>query len=296
MMKKKTKGRAWIWLLLLVALAGLGYYLYTQKTAVPEKGAVAQRPLRTPEKALTGKMPHLEQTKEPPQATVQEEPAAPLKEDECVRIEKDMAAFFLYLDSRAYFQRLDPEKDSRKRLGRIIGRMAARTPLPAGESLDQKGLLRNLYHFFRVLGRKDIQLIREILENEQDTMEINLEMCYRWITLAERCPDPDGLRPPMEAVYRYAGFFLNTTGGRAYLFRRAAGTRLMVTYYSILLMHDADRRGQNRWGIDVFPFLGPIKKEIAYFPDFRFREEYLDRLNRIEEYYLDKRSRSGTKR
>ena len=120
-------------------------------------------------------------------------------------------------------------------------------------------------------------------------MEDNLDMFYRWLTLGDRCPDPEKLRPSGAVAYRYAGFFLNSTGGRAYLFRRSAGLRLLVTYYCLLIVHKADREGRNNYGIDTFAFVAPLKEEIGHNPDLQYQREYLEQLKWVESYYLQKR-------
>ena len=93
----------------------------------------------------------------------------------------------------------------------------------------------------------------------------------------------------MTTLYQYAGFFINTTGGRAYLFRRPSGLRLLVSYYCLLIIHEADKRGMNRCGIDIFPLVEPLKNEIRYYPDFQFQEEYIGQIGKIEEFYRKKR-------
>jgi hypothetical protein len=89
--------------------------------------------------------------------------------------------------------------------------------------------------------------------------------------------------------YQYAGFFLNTIGGRAYLFRRSLGLRLLISYYCILIIHEADKEGRNTYGIDVLPTILAVKNEIGNYPGFRYRDEYVRRLNTLESYYLAKR-------
>ena len=167
--------------------------------------------------------------------------------------------------------------------------MAAKPPIPAGESADSTVLNSNIYHLFRVLDRKDIRLIREVIANESETLEMNVELFYRWLTLGERCPDPEGIRPSQEALYHYAGFFLNTIGGRSYLFRRPLRLRLLGTYYSLLIVHEADKEGRNLYGIDPFPHIAPLAKEIALYPSFRFQGTYLEKLEELEKYYLQRR-------
>jgi hypothetical protein len=107
--------------------------------------------------------------------------------------------------------------------------------------------------------------------------------------LGDRCPDPEEVRPSLDVLYYYAGFFLNTIGGRAYLFRRALGVRLLCSYYSLLIVHEADKQGKNSYGIDIFPFIAPLGKEILLYPNFHFTNDYILKLNELEKYYIQRR-------
>jgi hypothetical protein len=211
-------------------------------------------------------------------------------EDPCALIEKKVAEFFLYLDSQKYVQQMDLETDTHTRFKEILKRLSAKTPMPAGGGIDPEIIIRNICHFFRVLNSKDLRLIRETIRNEQDSLEIELEMFYKWLMQGDSCYDPEGQRPSLEVLYKYAGFFINSTGGRAYLFRRPSTVRLLVTYYCVLIIHEADKAGKNKYGIDVSPTLAYLTQEISRYPDFKFHQYYIDRLNLIESYYVLKRS------
>ena len=78
--------------------------------------------------------------------------------------------------------------------------------------------------------------------------------------LGKLYPDPGQVRLPFDVMYRYAGFFLNTTGGRAYLFRRSVKLRLLLTYYSVLVVYQADRLGKNSYGAEYIPVYCTLKK------------------------------------
>lgn len=294
-MVKTTKGKmghGWRWLLLVIILAGLGYYLYSEIVSKPAKDSVIERPAPINKIPLPPEQNRVTDEEGSVQVRpIQEEPVVKTatKEDYCTRIEKNVAEFFRYLDEKEYVGRLKPKSDTYTRFKKILLRAAARPPLPAGEGSDPKIIIGNLYHFFRILDRKDLSLIRAVLKNEWDTMEISLEMFYRWLNLGDRCPDPENIRPSMTVLYQYAGFFVNTTGGRAYLFRRPSGLRLLVSYYCVLIIHEADKKGRNNCGIDIFPLIKPLKNEIGYYPHFQFHEEYIGRLGEIEEYYRKKR-------
>ena len=289
---KSKRGHGWWWLLLVIILAGLGYYLYSETGRQPAKDSVMKMPAPVRKKPFPPEQQRV--TGEEEATLVRPTPDEPIvkpvpQEDYCARIEKNVAEFFRYLDEKDYVSRLNPKTAVYTRFKNILRRAAARPPFPAGEGADPKMIIRNLYHFFRILDRKDLSLIRDVLKNEQDTMEISLEMFYRWLTLGDRCPDPENIRPSMTVLYQYAGFFINTTGGRAYLFRRPSGLRLLVSYYCLLIVHEADKKGRNSCGIDIFPLIEPLKNEIRYYPDFQFQEEYIEQLIRIKDYYLKKR-------
>ena len=161
--------------------------------------------------------------------------------------------------------------------------------MPAGEGNHSDHMMRNITYLFHVMEKADILLIKEILKQEQDTLEIDLKMFFKWLTLGERCPDPHQLRPSSQVLYRYAGFFLNTIGGRAYLFRRTPGLRLLVSYYCLLVLHDSDKTGENSYGLDIFPYIEPLRNEMANYPDFQFQDQYIEKLRAIEIYYLQQR-------
>lgn len=249
----------------------------------PEKPA-EQQPAQPPWQ-LPWQRPEEQPKQQPEQTLLKPE----TEEDYCTVIEREMAEFFDYLDHKDYVRELDPDRDSYARFKDMLERCSDRPPVPAGERMDPKILISNLYHFFRVLGREDLKLIRRVLVKERDSMEYILAMLYKWMTLDDRCPDPEGVRPSPSVRYQYAGFFLNTTGGRAYLYRRAQGLRLLAGFYSLLIVHHADKNGENRYGLDVLPYIAPLKEEIGRFSEFDFQREYLEELNRIEAFYSKRR-------
>jgi hypothetical protein len=207
----------------------------------------------------------------------------------CSQVEESVADFFAYLDKKGYGKSRSSDLDACGRFKRILKRLEALPPVPAGEGSDPRVIIRNLYHFFRVLNRDDLGLIKEVTAGEFDTLDANLELFYRWLTLGDRCPDPEGLRPSLRVMYRYAGFFLNTTGGRAYLFRRSPVLRILVEYYSVLIVYWADRAGLNEYGVDPVPTIRPLEQEILRYPELRLQQDYLDTLGRLERYYAARR-------
>jgi len=207
----------------------------------------------------------------------------------CNLIDQQVSDFFYALDRKAYFQRFKLEKDAYSYFAQIITKLSTHPPQPAGEGIQPTMLLANIYFFSRALEGKDLRVIKAVIENEGDTMEFNLETFYRWLMLGKDCTNSVKVRPTFDVSYRYAGFFLNTTGGRSYLFRRPLRLRILISYYCVLIVYQADRLGKNSYGLDIVPYLQPLKDEMAHHPEFEFQEQYISALTRVENYYLQKR-------
>jgi hypothetical protein len=291
--ERGRRGRAWWWIsILLIAIAAVlaWYFLAMEKG---RKGGETQTAVnRVPSgenKPAPAKAAEAPAAKVPvvSQEIVQQKPES--EEDHCKRVEKDVRDFFDYLNTRDYVRHIEEGTDSYEHFKKILERLSAKLPIPAGEGVNSFLINENVFYLFRVLERKDLRLIKEIIVNESDTLEMNLDLFYRWISLGDRCPDPEGVRPSQTVLYHYAGFFLNTIGGRAYLFRRPLKLRLLGTYYSLLIIHEADKEGRNLYGIDPFPYIAPLVKEIQLYPDLRFRETYLANLESLEKYYSKRR-------
>ena len=96
--------------------------------------------------------------------------------------------------------------------------------------------------------------------------------------MAEECPS-------LETLYEYAGFFLNTLAGRSYLMRRNSRQRLLITYYSILILDKANEETVNRYGIDILPHLDFLASEINSQKDLVHKKHYLAKLGSLKEKY-----------
>jgi len=299
-MRQKRKSRAWLWILLVVVLAGvIGYFIISKNSTGPEEPLITEKlasvetevPSEEP-KHTSAEVERVEVEREVTSTGLTEEAPAQKsapKEDFCAELEKNITEFFRYLDQKEYVRDPGSKIDTYTRFKKILNRLAARPPVPAGEGTDPTIIIKNVYHFYRVLDRKDLRLIRHIVTKEKETLEFNLEMFYRWVGLGNRCPDPEGVRPSTEMLYKYAGFFINTTGGRACLFRRSSDIRLLVSYYCLLIINKADKKGGNSYGIDVLPYIEPIREEILLHPHFHFQSEYINKLDSLKRYYQSRR-------
>jgi len=288
--KGRRKRHPWRWIFIIIVVSAVvlaGYYFIkkthdTENIIISQKATlkVKQTPLVKKEISLKKEDISTEKIKESKPQDV---------EDSCSQIENDVREFFRYLDKKNYIRQIEKDPDTYKRFKNIITRLSARPPVPAGEGMDDNLLSMNIFYFFRRLDVIDLRLILEIVRNEADMLEINLDLFYKWLTLGDRCPNREMIRPSPEVLYRYAGFFINTIGGRAYLFRRPTGIRLLVSYYSLLILHKADKGSENSYGIDTFPEVVRLAGEISTYPGFHFQNEYIYNLNNIQNYYLKKK-------
>jgi hypothetical protein len=210
-------------------------------------------------------------------------------ENECQKMEKDLQEFFTYLDTKDYIKELKIEEGTFNHFIKIIRALSLNPPIPAGEGLNYDMIISNIYHFYRALELKDLELIKLILKNEADTMEINLALFYKWLMSNDKCGQKEGIPPTLNTLYRYAGFLINSIGGRSYLFRRETRLRLLLYYYSLLIIHEADKKKMNNFGVDITPFLEPLAEEIENYKFLYFRKEYAGRLINLKDYYVNKR-------
>jgi hypothetical protein len=290
-MKKKDKGRLWLWIsMVLIAILAIlaGYFWGLEKSRQESERTAIERPKK--EGPPPQPQPKTKESKEGPTFSGEITQGKSFDSKEfCPRIEAEVQDFFKYLDKQSYVQHLEERPDTYGDFKRLLKKLSSHLPTPGGEGVDSTVMEKNIYHLFRILSRSDIRLIKDIIANEADTLELNLEMFYRYLTLENRCPDPEGIRPSFDVLYHYAGFFLDTIGGRAYLSRRPMELRILLTYYSLLIIHEADKRGKNTYGVDIFPHIAPLVEEIKLYPDFKLKKEYLQKLNQMESYYLKRR-------
>ncbi len=292
-MKKKNREPLLPWLFVLICLAAAGlvvYFVLSERGQEEKRVEDAVEPDSQTTSDQKGSAP-LSDEKEtvPPVAeeAVEKEPAG--AEDRCSEIKDRIQDFLSYLNKKAYVQDLEPDKDIYEHFEALMVKLSSHPPIPAGERLDSLTMTKNVYHFYRILDEDEIRLIKQILKNEVEDLEINLETFFQWLMLADPCPNLDQARPSLGVLYQYAGFFLNTIGGRAYLSRRAAPVRLLTSYYSLLIIHEADKKGKNTYGIDIFPEIIRLAREISVYPDFELQNTYIQQLTELQDYYLERR-------
>ena len=212
--------------------------------------------------------------------------------DACLQTADKILLFFEHLDRQEYIRSYTLKGNSLDHLNGIINKLLANPPVVVRETDDLFAILNNMAHFFRVLGPKDILLIKDVLLHERELIEPTMALFYKWSEIEPGCAETSlKIKLPLEGLYEYAGYFINTLGGQSYLFRRALYLRLLIRYYSILIIDRANNVDANRYGIDIRYTLDALVSEIEANDALENRQEYLEKLIRLQESYQAKYSR-----
>lgn len=289
------------WLILLALIVGFSAgYLGGSITRRPlNEGAVIRKIApETPGEPLSGSTSS-EATKIKPAEGVQEgRPSSPssqnpyeglTREQYCSRVQAEISDFFSYVGNQPYYKHLAGDKKAQELFKETIRRLASRLPIPGGEGVDTSIIINNIYYIFRSMNRNVIRLIKEFISSEGESLELDMALFYRWIMLGDECGEGADIRPSFQELYHFAGFFLNTIGGRAYLLRRPAAVGALTGYYCLLILHEANLTGRNNYGIDILPYIATIKEEIASARNLVQSEDYLIELSSMENYYQQRR-------
>jgi deoxycytidine triphosphate deaminase len=173
----------------------------------------------------------------------------------CDELQRQVTAFFSYLDRQDYILSHELEGGTWSLFLEILNELSANPPLVTGEMKDFSSLIRNVAHFYRVLGRERVELITEVIQHESEIIESVMETFFAWLTSGERCQYQIQGLPSLEVLYEYSGFFLNTLAGRSYLLRRNSKIRILTSYYSVLILDKANEETLNPYGIDIRPHI-----------------------------------------
>ncbi len=205
---------------------------------------------------------------------------------DCLEKAANIDAFFERLDNRDYIQAFALGEKSSTYFPLLIQRLADNPPIVTGETNDLFTILQNTAHFFRIIGKKNILVLKGILDREKATFEQTLADFYE-LTQQPPCLEKHfNLNVTPESVYLYSGFFLNTMGGRLYLFRRDSMSRMVVNFYAILAIENANRQGRNKYGIEIKSSVNGLIDEIESSKiDLKMRDYYLDTLYDLKEKY-----------
>ena len=205
--------------------------------------------------------------------------------NECRILSEQVQEFFTHIDNKDYIKQFELQEQSQAYFIALTYKLLKNPPVVSRESDDLYTILKNMAHFFRVIGKDNIVLMKTILDRERDKIEDVMAELYQWTAWGNCNNEMLEFSPSLEQMYEYAGFFLNTMGGRSYLFRRDSRSRLLVNYYSVLLIERANKEGLNRHGIDIALIIPQLVQEIDSSNQLIYKENYIDSLYDVLEQY-----------
>ena len=273
--------------LILVAATGVFWFFFNRTTSQPppQPSAVAEGLQTNPSSAHLADETLITPANPQNQIVPDPIPTLPTKDDLPQAIER-IKAFYQYLDQQKYIQARHLDAPSHIYITRLIQKLLDAPPVVTRETDELSTILKNSTHLFRILGKDNILLSKEILNREKDKTE-ELMAGYFLLTEHPEAFDKDlSLKIPEDALYQYACFFLNTMGGKLYLSRRDSLTRMLVSYYAIQIVHQANTQGKNAYGIQLQPAIDLLTTEIEEGGNsLHYKEAYLDTLYDLKEKY-----------
>ncbi len=296
---KEKRERSFLPLLALLVAAAVGVFLWLllgpwQESRLEEARRQESRQWREQTEVLTRRLGELEQELQaarestPGEERVREvfgespAPAAAGRPLSAEEIEARVLAFFRYLDGRDYVQAYRLEGGTYGEYLRALEALSAQPPRVTRETDSLYDLLRNTAYFYRVLGKKRIQLASEILRREADVLEPALEAFFLWFLQGS---DRLRGRPEFSVLYDYASYLTETFGGRSYLLRREPRLRILLQYYCIQVFDHANDRQLNRNGIDIRPLIAATTAELRSHRGLTHSRGYLAQLERLARKY-----------
>ncbi|MCW5204506.1 hypothetical protein VU02_01030 [Desulfobulbus sp. N2] len=268
----------------------------TPQTSTASTAAPALPGLQTPENIVKGETPNNGATNRffPPGKKEQQNIANPTHQKEggdisgpsCKEVSPVLTNFVNSLEKKEYSKEESSAQPLQEHFNALATQLVNNPPVVIHETDELYTILTNTAHFFRILGKDNMRLLRKVLKQETTDFEDVAAEIYRLSTGKEQCVSGNKrLEIPFTAAYEYAGFFLNTLGGRSYLFRRDSGTRLLVNYYAVLILDQANKKHLNRYGLDIGEQLPWLIQEMEANNRLTQREKYLDKLYELAENY-----------
>ncbi|OGP97810.1 MAG: hypothetical protein A2Z39_01530 [Deltaproteobacteria bacterium RBG_19FT_COMBO_46_9] len=200
-------------------------------------------------------------------------------------IENQVIAFFAYLDEKGYVEKNGLTGSAYNQYELMVNDLSSKIPIITGETESLTNLFSNIAHFYRVLGKERLFFVSDILKNEHDISEHAMKLFYTWYTYENDAAKRIKGRPSIKVLYDYAGFFLTTLGGRSYLFRRDSNIRILMTFYSVLIVDLANDKGLNSNGIDIRSAIRTSYNDIIEYMGLIDQNEYLTVLDNLKAKY-----------
>ena len=83
-------------------------------------------------------------------------------------------------------------------------------------------------------------------------------------------------------LYEYAAFFLTTLSEERPMWRRDSKTRILATYYSILIVDRANLEKANRFNVDIKPPVAQLMDDLVNYRNLSYRGLYIKKLKALE--------------
>ena len=200
---------------------------------------------------------------------------------DCSGINNKIINFFSYLDTREYIKEYQLKSGTYTHFKSITSKLHEQKPIVV-EKKFPGDILKNAYHFYRAISKRNIILIKDIIEKEKNVIEQTIDYFYQQHI---RCKDNEMFLPPFDDLYEYSHFFLNTLGGTAYLFRLESRMRILLFYYSTMIIHEANVREINKYGIDIRPYIKVLEDELNNYSMFYYSDKYLNEIELVKKKY-----------
>ncbi len=278
------KKSRWVVVVVAVALAALVvvFFLYKDVFLTGEKMVPNEEPAVVSEEPESTDEGVRKRIDFPPPRKEEEASRLPAGEPGRDIMQERVEQFFAYLDGQEYIKAYNLEEGTYQHCLGIASKLSSRPPVVSGETTELSLLKSNMTHFFRVMGKKDISLVLDILAHEEERIEDTMQIIYEW-GMREVQHGEGTVEADMDVLYDYAAFFLNTIGGKAYLLRRDSRVRMLLTYYSILVLDRANAERMNRHGVDILPHVDLLIDDLERYEGLAQRDTYLQRLKAIRE-------------
>lgn len=202
------------------------------------------------------------------------------KEKDFEDVRRELMEICRELDGKDYIKAYNLKEGTYAKFTSVLDKLAYNPPVVSGETKDLYTLLSNAAHFYRIVGKKDILLAKDILDHEHDRIEMLMSVTYDYLNKGIQ---EGKLKINTGQLYEYAGFFLNTLAGKAYLYRRDSTTRTLTQYYSVLILNQANKEKMNPYGIDIVPHLKLLKQDLQAHKGLMWSGQYLTVLQGIED-------------
>lgn len=198
-------------------------------------------------------------------------------------VERRVSAFFKYLDGRSYIRAYNLKAGVYNQYLAAIEALSL-SPPKLGQTASLQEMKRNIAYFNRVLGKKRLQLVADVLQQEAELIEPTLHVFFQWYVGPGRSDLLKG-RPSLDTAYAYASYLVETFGGQSYLLRRESRTRVLMTYYCILVLDHANDHKYNPYGVDIRPLIAATARDMLTQKGLTYRKQYIADLDRLARKY-----------